>query len=444
MDKRVLRERMRRKKRQMMIRRYTRLGLYVVGLILAIVFVVRGIIIPVAHRVAGGGNTEKTVEAQVQTEQTADPNAAVRQPLKGKSDTDKIGTMTVGWHEDSNGKWYQNADGTYYAGGFQEIDGQTYAFDSNGYLQTGWVTKGVNDYFFKDDGTYDPSQKRPMLALTFDDGPGQYTDELLDCLEQNNAHATFFMLGKNVSAYPDAPKRMLELGCEIGSHSWDHTQLTTIDLDAVAKQFSDTDDALIQACGQAASVARAPYGDGNSDIYNTVNKPFFMWSLDTEDWKLMDADADYSAVMNGDLTDGSIILMHDIHEPSVKAALRLIPDLIAKGYKLVTVSEMAEAKNVTLQNACYVDFWQSTLDNGQVPGYQGGSDAAASTDGTDDTSDASTDSSDGSEDYSDGSSDSGDGSTDDGSYDDGSYDDGSNDDSGDYSDDNVDYGDGYE
>ncbi len=171
MDKRVLRERMRRKKRQMMIRRYTRLGLYVVGLILAIVFVVRGIIIPVAHRVTGGGNTEKTVEAQAQTEQTTDPNAAVRQPLKGKSDTDKIGTMTVGWHEDSNGKWYQNADGTYYAGGFQDIDGQTYAFDSNGYLQTGWVTKGVNDYFFKDDGTYDPSQKRPMLALTFDDGP---------------------------------------------------------------------------------------------------------------------------------------------------------------------------------------------------------------------------------------------------------------------------------
>ena len=288
-----------------------------------------------------------------------------------------------------------------------------------------------------------------MLALTFDDGPGQYTDELLDCLEQNNAHATFFMLGQNVSAYPDAPKRMLELGCEVGSHSWDHTQLTTIDLDAVAKQFSDTDDALIQACGQGASVARAPYGDGNSDIYNTVNKPFFMWSLDTEDWKLMDADADYNAVMNGDLTDGTIILMHDIHEPSVKAALRLIPDLIAQGYKLVTVSEMAEAKNVTLQNACYVDFWPSTLSNGDVPGYQGGSDAAASADGTDGTSDASadssdgsTDSSDGSEDYSDGSSD--DGSYDDGSSDDGSYDDGSSDDSEDYSDDSVDYGDGTE
>ena len=463
MDKRVLRERMRRKKRQMMIRHYTKIGLYVVGVILAVVFVIRGIIIPIASHIGGGESSSgKTVEAQADTTQ-ADPNAAVRQPLKGSSDTDKVGTTTVGWHEDANGKWYQNADGTYYANGFQDIDGVTYSFDENGYMQTGWVSKGVNDYYFNDDGSYDPTQKRPLLALTFDDGPGEYTQELLDCLEENNAHATFFMLGQNVSVYPDAPKRMLEIGCEIGSHSWDHTQLTTIDLDAVAKQFSDTDNALIEACGQAASVARAPYGDGNTDIYNTVAKPFFMWSLDTEDWRLMDADADYDAVMNGDLTDGSIILMHDIHQPSVQAAIRFIPELVAKGYKLVTVSEMAEAKNVDLQYACYVDFWQSTFDRGEIPGYQG----TVSTDGTSDSSDTSGDSSgDGSSDVSDGSgdgsgdgsdgSDVSDGSSDDGSYDDGSYDDGSSgddyddgsyDDSGDsedYSDDSVDYGDGTE
>ena len=449
MDKRVLRERMRRKKRQMMIRHYTKIGLYVVSLILAIVFVVRGIIIPIAHHVAGGSSGKETVQAQAETEEEVQANsdAAVRQPLKGKSDTDKISTMTAGWHEDANGKWYQNTDGTYYANGFQDIDGVTYSFDENGYIQTGWVSKGVKDYYFNDDGSYDPSKIRPMLALTFDDGPGQYTDELLDCLEENNAHATFFMLGQNVNEYPDAPKRMLELGCEIGSHSWDHTQLTTISIDAVAKQFSDTDDALIQACGQAATVARAPYGDGNTDIYNTVNKPFFMWSLDTEDWKLMDADGDYNAVMNGDLTDGTIILMHDIHEPSVQAALRLIPDLIAQGYKLVTVSEMAEAKNVTLQNACYVDFWPSTLSNGGVPGYNGGADAAASdsTDSSDTSSSGDgSDVSDGSDDssYDDGSSD--DGSYDDGSSDDSSYDDESYDDSDDYSDDSVDYGDGSE
>ena len=94
MDKRVLRERMRRKKRQMMIRHYTKIGLSVLGLILAIVFVVRGIIIPIAHHVAGGGSSNQTVQAQADTEEVqTNSDAAVRQPLKGKSDTDKISTI---------------------------------------------------------------------------------------------------------------------------------------------------------------------------------------------------------------------------------------------------------------------------------------------------------------------------------------------------------------
>ena len=200
-------------------------------------------------------------------------------------------------------------------------------------------------------------------------------------------------------------------------------------------------------------MARAPYGAANQDIYDAVQKPFFMWSLDTEDWKLMDATADYDAVMNGDLTDGSIILMHDIHEPSVQAALKLIPDLTAQGYKLVTVSELAEAKNVTLQNTTYSQFWDSQLEAGNVPGYNGSISSDESTDGTSDSSDVS-DGSEDAQDVSDGSdsSDSSDESgeishggpsgeetSDDGSKDDGSYDDGSSDD-GSYDDSSYDDG----
>ena len=463
MDKRVLRERMRKKQQQIRRRQMMKKGAYIVAIILVFVFVIRGIILPVINRV-GGKNTDKPAQVQAETDTNAntntgdsgtetqiekDTNAAIRKPLKGASDLTKASQLTAGWHEDENGKWYQNVDGTYYAGGLQEIDGSTYYFGDNGYAQTGWVSVGFDDYYFNDDGTYDPSQHKTRIAFTFDDGPGEYTDQLLDCLEQNNAHATFFMLGQNVENWQSEVQRMVDIGCEIGSHSWDHLNLYDLDMDAVAKEFSDTDAALEKACGQKASVARAPYGNWSDDIIATVQKPFFTWSLDSLDWSYKDVDKDYNEIMNGDLTDGSIILMHDIHEPSVKAALRLIPDLIAQGYKLVTVSEMAEAKNVTLQNACYVDFWPSTLSNGGVPGYQGGSDAAASTDGTDGTSDASADSSDGSTDSSDGSGDYSDGSSDDGSYDDGSsddgsYDDGSSDDSEDYSDDSVDYGDGTE
>ena len=483
MDKRVLRERMRKKQQQIRRRQMMKKGAYVVAVILVFIFVIRGIILPVINRV-GGKNTDKPAQVQAETDTNAntntgdsgtetqiekDTNAAIRKPLKGASDLTKASQLTAGWHEDENGKWYQNADGTYYAGGLQEIDGSTYYFGDNGYAQTGWVSVGFDDYYFNDDGTYDPSQHKTRIAFTFDDGPGEYTDQLLDCLEQNNAHATFFMLGQNVENWQSEVQRMVDIGCEVGSHSWDHLNLYDLDMDAVAKEFSDTDAALEKACGQKASVARAPYGNWNDDIISTVNKPFFTWSLDSLDWSYLDVNKDYDAVMNGDLTDGSIILMHDIHEPSVQAAIKMIPELVAKGYKLMTVSELAAAKGVTLQNANYSDFWDSSLQKGIVAGYNGGSsdgssDGTAVSDGTtsDDGSDVSdtgssdsSDVSDGSDESSDSSSgddssgggdssgagSSSDDSSGDNSSDDGSYDDSSGDGS-DYAD--EDSGDGYD
>lgn len=443
MDKKVLRERIRKKQQQVRRRKMMRLGACVIAVILVVVFVIRGILIPVVNRISGR-NVEKPAKVQAEVDNTdsetvsdgtADTasgtttavNSAVRYPLK--NDSAKAFQLSIGWNENEKGKWYQNADGTYYANGMQEIDGSKYYFDENGYIQTGWVSVGFDDYYFNDDGTYDPNTHKPRIALTFDDGPGEYTDELLDCLEENNAHATFFMLGQNVGSWQSTVQRMVDIGCEIGNHSWDHPSQTLLNMsmDDVLAEFQKTDDALKEACGQISTVARAPYGAANQDIFDAVQKPFFMWSLDTEDWKLMDATADYNAVMNGDLTDGTIILMHDIHEPSVQAALKLIPDLTAQGYKLMTVSELAAAKNVTLQNTSYSQFWDSQLQAGTIPGYNGNSDSASTDDGSSDVSDgsdsssdgtdvsdgsSSEDSSDGSEDSSSGDSSSGDGSSD--------------------------------
>lgn len=429
----------------------------VVAAILLLVFVVRGVILPIVNHAGGVSNKDaETVNVQANTagastgSSTKDGTAstdtaasdtdsadsgtdATVMPVKGSAAGERLSVMTPGWHEDSTGKWYQNPDGTYYVNGFADIDGTTYSFDKKGYMQTGWVEKGVKDYYFNEDGSYDPSKKRPMIALTFDDGPGEYTETLLDTVEKYNAHVTFFMVGQNVEGHESTIQRMLKLGCELGNHTWDHPSQTlpNMDLDSVLQEFQKTDDAIVKACGQAATVCRAPYGAITDEQMSAVGKPFFMWSTDSLDWKLMDADADYNQIMNdSSLGDGSIILMHDIHEPSVKCATeKLIPALIDQGYKLVTVSELAEAKDVTLQSASYSDFWDSSLQAGRVAGYAGNS--SDSKDSSEDGSDGS-DSSDGS-DVSDGSSDEGDsdGSDEsdysDGSSDDGSYDDGSND-----------------
>ena len=176
MDKKVLRERIRKKQQQMRRRKMMRLGAYVIAVILVVIFVIRGILIPVVNRI-GGKSVDKPAQVQAETDQTnvdsdtvsdgtdstADTtttsavNSAARYPLK--NDLAKASQMSIGWNENENGKWYQNADGTYFAGGMQEIDGSTYYFDENGYIQTGWISVGFDDYYFNDDGTYDPNHE---------------------------------------------------------------------------------------------------------------------------------------------------------------------------------------------------------------------------------------------------------------------------------------------
>lgn len=201
---------------------------------------------------------------------------------------------------------------------------------------------------------------QPMLALTFDDGPGKYTSKLLDALEEYGAHATFFMVGKNVPKYPDEVKRMLEIGCELGNHSYDHAQLTKLTPEEIQGQVNNTNGEVEKAAGSSATLLRPPYGAVDDNVKQNVGMPMILWSVDTLDWKTKDANATIENVLTN-AEDGDIILMHDIHEQSVEAAIQLIPALQEKGYKLVTVSEMAKARGVKLENGeKYFGFWKTT------------------------------------------------------------------------------------
>lgn len=364
MDKRVIRERMRRKRRQLFIRRVMRQSALVIGGVLAMILLVKGIIAPIAGRIGGKSKEPATVEAQAQP-QEVNTYAAMRMPIRGAKDISKAAVKTVGWQEDSSGKWYQCSDGSYYAGGMQDIDGQTYYFDENGYLAKGWITLGDMDYWFNDDGSLDPSKQREMVALTFDDGPGERTMELLEFLEQHNARATFFMQGINLETYASAgiPAKMKAIGCELGNHSYDHANMVTLTTEQVQQEFDRVDELLMESAGSPSTVVRFPYGSYDENVLDTVGKPSFMWDIDTLDWQTHNADNTYDLVMNN-VSDGDIILLHDIHTESIDAAKRLVPALQEAGYKLVTVSEMAKAKGVTLQpGGVYTDFMADTVTN---------------------------------------------------------------------------------
>lgn len=199
----------------------------------------------------------------------------------------------------------------------------------------------------KDVVTVDPS--KPMIALTFDDGPSKYTDKLLEALETNNARATFFMVGQNVGRYPQTIQKMKELGCDIGNHTMNHRNLVKLSVEDIQIQIESTNDALKKIIGEGATLVRPPYGSEDAKVREHVKYPLVMWSVDTNDWQTEDAAGLVDYIMNN-VKDGDIVLMHDIYDSTVEAAATVIPKLIEKGYQLVTISEMAEARGISLEN----------------------------------------------------------------------------------------------
>ncbi len=200
----------------------------------------------------------------------------------------------------------------------------------------------------------EPAPQKPFrIALTFDDGPGPYTGRLLDGLAQYNAKATFFVLGYRIPANETLLARMAAEGHEIGNHSYSHSLFQNMSQRAISAEIRQTADLVETACGVRPWLVRPPYGDLSSPVKEALSEPLVLWSVDPEDWKLRNADAVVRAVMSC-VSDGDIVLLHDIHPTSVDAALILLERLSQQGYDFVTVSELfAQAGTPVEQNGHY-------------------------------------------------------------------------------------------
>jgi len=195
--------------------------------------------------------------------------------------------------------------------------------------------------------TYYGTRPDKIVAITFDDGPGPYTERLLDELGARDVDATFFVLGNRAERYPELLKRMASEGHEIGNHSYDHTTLTKITEEEAADNLLKSLEAIYNASGGIRSeFIRPPGGHYSETIQNICkenNWSIILWSLDTRDWESRDETAIFEEVFNNggySVKDGSILLLHDIYETSVNASLEIIDRLEAEGYTLVTVSEL--------------------------------------------------------------------------------------------------------
>lgn len=336
-------EKRRRRRRIRIIRRCIKIGIYAVMALLAFLIIWK-VIIPLFPK---GNGKDKAMEVQAEV---IGPGNAMRVTYRGENGVQ-------GWNVDGTGWWYLNEDNTYFASGWQTIDGEEYYFTQNGYMATGWLSIDGESHFFTVSGTEEPDAKQKLVAITYDDGPSQNTDRLLDCLEENGAKATFFVVGTQVEQYPETLQRMDEMGMEIGSHTYDHTYLYQVDAATIEEKMRLNEEVITGILGHGTTIMRPTGGGVNDTVRATINEPMIHWDVDTLDWSHRNAQTTVNTILE-QVEDGSIILMHDLYSATVDASEIIIPELIKQGYKLVTVSELAELRGVTLEaGEVYYDFY---------------------------------------------------------------------------------------
>ena len=193
------------------------------------------------------------------------------------------------------------------------------------------------------------TETEKLVALTFDDGPsGKYTRKLLEGLEERDAKATFLLCGYRIEQYPELTERICLEGHEIGLHGYSHKPMKDMCQRDTAQEVRKTIDLLPEGCDIAFL---RPPGGLCSACTEMVAEEFGLsilhWSLDPKDWATHDAKSVTDQVIN-QVRDGDIILLHDMSESSIAAALEIIDALQEQGYRFVTASELAKAKDMTL------------------------------------------------------------------------------------------------
>ena len=184
----------------------------------------------------------------------------------------------------------------------------------------------------------------PYIAMTFDDGPHpQNTPRLLDMLRERNIRATFYVVGRNVDLYPHIVRRIVAEGHEIGNHTWTHRNLTRLSNASVRSEMDRTRDVIVSVCGVQPRTMRPPYGALRESqrvwLQKEYGYPTIMWNVDPQDWMRPGVSVVTSRILDK-TRNGSIVLAHDLHKPTVDAMPETLDGLLQRGFQFVTVSQL--------------------------------------------------------------------------------------------------------
>ncbi len=184
-----------------------------------------------------------------------------------------------------------------------------------------------------------------VVALTFDDGPsGRFTRRLLEGLEQRQVKATFYLCGYRLEQYGALAEDIYNRGHEIGLHGYSHQSMAQMSADTIREELRRTQALLPEGC--LARTMRPPGGRITAQVEQVAAElglEVALWSVDPQDWATDCAGLIHDRVL-ADVQPGDIVLLHDMSDSSVDAALELVDDLLEQGYRFVTVSELEEMK----------------------------------------------------------------------------------------------------
>lgn len=192
--------------------------------------------------------------------------------------------------------------------------------------------------------------RKPMVALTYDDGPHRgITDEILRVLDEYNSVATFFVVGEKIEKHADILKEAIRLNCELGHHTYSHQDMSKLSEEELKHQLQKTQDVINQTVDEnyQLKLARPTFGNTSAALKNYMEYPLILWSIDTRDWSHQNADKSIAEVLMH-VQDGDIILMHDDYKATLEATKMIVPELIERGYQLVSVSELFTYKQIEL------------------------------------------------------------------------------------------------
>jgi len=192
--------------------------------------------------------------------------------------------------------------------------------------------------------------EKKYVALTFDDGPsGKYTRFLLDGLYDRGAHATFLLCGYRMKDQQELTQRIFSEGHEIGYHGYTHDTMKTMSRRQIARELLDSQSLLPEDCDPV--FLRPPGGfvtDAIRQVAEARQLAILSWSVDPKDWATNDKIAIEKAVLKN-IQDGDIVLLHDMTDSSVQAALDIVDALMKQDYRIVSVAELVQIRRVKIK-----------------------------------------------------------------------------------------------